>query len=280
MRTEVDRLVPGQRIKHHAARRQGFGALSLRMSMLAGALRYNLTSGAACRRRFARAVARYPIEFAAGEVLAAVPTIALAEVADLTRVPPLAATDVWGGRGTWSIGVAERCALHGLASGRGVTNAFEIGTFNGGTTAMLAAALPEHGRVVTLDLPPASFDASQHPADLAGDRVGEIWRASPHAGKVEQLLHDSLTFDSAPYAGGFDLVLVDGAHDYVHGVADTRTALRLARPGGIVVFDDFAAYWHGLVRGIVEAAAGLPLRRIERTSLACIEVPAPSASAL
>ena len=43
---------------------------------------------------------------------------------------------------------------------------------------------------------------------------------------MTQLLEDSTTFDPTPYAGRFDLVVVDGAHDLEHGLVDTLTARR------------------------------------------------------
>ena len=77
-----------------------------------------------------------------------------------------------------------------------------------------------------------------------------------------------MTFDFAPWHGAIDLVLVDGAHDFEHGVADSRTAMALARPGGWIFWDDFEPYWHGLVKGIVSAVGAQQLTKIERTSLA------------
>jgi hypothetical protein len=61
--------------------------------------------------------------------------------------------------------------------------------------------------------------------------------------------------------------LVDAGHEYANGINDTRTAFRLVAPGGIILWDDFQPYWHGLVRGIIEAAGPRRPRRIAATSL-------------
>lgn len=107
-----------------------------------------------------------------------------------------------------------------------------------------------------MDLPAAAFDESQNPAGFVGSEVGEAYRDSPAAGRITQLLEDSLSFDAGDHERRYDLVLVDGGHEYAHGVADTRTALKLVAPGGLVVWDDFEPYWHGLVRGICQEMHG------------------------
>ena len=224
-------------------------------SSLSIALRANLLSGSPRRRRYL------------------LPEVTLADLVDLDSVPPVAAGAAWADRGRWSLGPTERLVLQALVAGRGVRTAFEIGTYDGGTTAVLAEALPDDGRVVTLDLPADAFNRTQSPEDLDGAHVGERWRASSAAGKVEQIRCDSLRFDPTPWAGRCDLVLVDGAHDLEHGRQDTRTALRLVRSGGIVVWDDFTPYWTGLVRGIVEGVDGGPLARLAGTDLGVLVSP-------
>jgi Methyltransferase domain len=59
-----------------------------------------------------------------------------------------------------------------------------------------------------------------------------------------------------------DLVFVDAAHDYPHGLADSRTALRLVRPGGVILWHDFNPQFPGLVHAIIEATDELPLKRL------------------
>lgn len=215
-------------------------------------------------RKLAYAAARLPLEVAASRQLSGLPVV---ELAALTG--PIAFQAVVAPASTrhgWSLGAAEQIVLQALVAGRGLHSVFEIGTFNGGTTRVLAEALPEDGRVVTMDLPPAAFDATQSPADFSGAQVGAEYRNSPAAGRITQILADSLTFDVGDHASTYDLVLVDGGHEYVHGVADTRTALQLVAPGGLVVWDDFEPYWHGLVRGICEEMGGRRLCRLAGTA--------------
>lgn len=100
--------------------------------------------------------------------------------------------------------------------------------------------------------------------------MGEKFRDTPEAERITQLRGDSLTFDFGPWADTVDLVFVDAGHDYTHGLADSHTALRLARPGGWIFWDDFKPHWHGLVRGIAEATAGRDISWVEGTSFAVL----------
>jgi len=112
---------------------------------------------------------------------------------------------------------------------------------------------------------------SQAPAGFAGSEVGVAYRDSAHAYKITQLLGDSSDFDFSRYEGSADLVLVDAGKEYANGIADTRAALSLVRPGGIVLWDDFEPYWHGFVNGICDAMRGRRLCRLAGTALAVYE---------
>lgn len=222
-------------------------------------------------RALARALARTPLEFQASRLLDTLPTAELVDIAGTGAFQ--ASLEARSDRHPWSLGAAEQLALQAIIAGRSVMTVFEVGTFNGGTTRVLAEALPGDGRVVTVDLPAPEFDATQRPTEFTGRNVGVAYADSPAADKVTQLLVDSLTFDASPYERQFDLVLVDGGHEYAHGVADTKTALRVVAPGGVVLWDDFTPYWHGLVRGICQVMNDRPLRRLAGTSLGVFVAP-------
>lgn len=240
---------------------------------LAGALKaVSELPGDGQRRRFLRSWARYPLEYAAARSIDALPRIGIEEVLDgaVHDVPlqPLLA-DV----GDWSLNLLERLLLFLVVQGTGARRIFEIGTFNGGTTRLMAQWVPADGHVVTLDLPPERFDATQHPPDLHGAQIGSVFQGSSVESKITQLLEDSLEFDPVPYESSFDVVLVDGAHDYAHGLTDSRTALRLIRPGGVILWDDFEPHWADLVRGICTAMSGRRFGRFHGSSFAVHSAP-------
>ena len=225
--------------------------------------------GAASRHplRYLREAARLPLQQQAATRMSSLPVIELAALTGDVREISVRLTPRES-RHDWSLGVAEQLILQVLIRARRCETAFEIGTFNGGTTRVLAETLPEQGRVWTIDLPPNEFDATQAPADFAGPEIGVAYRDSPAADKITQILGDSLLYDFSPYEKSADLVLVDAGHEYVNGFADTRTALRLVRPGGLILWDDFTPYWHGLVNGICDAMEGRVFGRLVGTALA------------
>jgi predicted O-methyltransferase YrrM len=217
--------------------------------------------------RYLRQAGRLPLELQAEARIKSQTSYELADlVGDIAEVPITLAHA--NSRHAWSLGAAEQLIIQVLLIARGCQTVFEIGTFNGGTTRMLAEALPDDGQVVTIDLDPGSFDASQAPAAFRGAQVGEAYRDSPAAHKITQLLGDSLEYDFSEHFETADFVLVDAGHEYPNGLADTKTALQLLKPGGLILWDDYTPYWHGLVNGICDAMVGRSFGPIAGTSLA------------
>jgi predicted O-methyltransferase YrrM len=151
---------------------------------------------------------------------------------------------------------------------------FEFGTFNGRTTLNLALNTPAEARVYTLDLPnpghtilPTAADDGQF---YLGRQSGELWRESPAAAKIEQLWADSAHFDEQPYRDRMDLVFVDGAHSYEYVRNDSAKALSMVRRDGVVVWDDYCAWYPGVVRHLHELLERRPVRHVAGTHLAIL----------
>jgi SAM-dependent methyltransferase len=218
-------------------------------------------------RQFLKGWAKFPVEYAAARAMAKLPLLKVDDIAG-DSATEISLRRLLADTGEWSLNLTERLVLSIAVKGRRANRIFEIGTFDGGTTKLLAELIPEDGIVVTLDLPEAAFDATQHPHAFKGADVGRAFRDTSVERRIKQLRDDSLHFDPSPLERSFDVVLVDGGHDYAHGFADSRTALRLVRPGGIVLWDDFEAYWAGLVSGIIHAMKGHHLARLHGAALA------------
>lgn len=142
---------------------------------------------------------------------------------------------------------------------------FEIGTFVGRTTRLLALNSPDSCRIVTLDLPQASV----------AHTVGEAFAGATEAGKIVQLYGDSVTFDFSPWYSKCDFVWVDACHDYEHVAADTKAALRLVRPGGWIAWHDYrhTAWWSGVTRYLRELKRDHPkLRHLRHSTIAVLAV--------
>ena len=71
---------------------------------------------------------------------------------------------------------------------------------------------------------------------------------------------------SRRWEGKADLVLVDANHEYEFAKVDTASALRLVRPGGWVLWDDYTSGWPGVVRAVDET--GLAVVQVAGTGIA------------
>ncbi|MFD9407387.1 O-methyltransferase [Streptomyces sp. NPDC059989] len=116
--------------------------------------------------------------------------------------------------------------LHLLARIRGARSILEIGTLGGYSTIWLARALPEGGRLVTLEVDDRCADVAAANIARAGlDHVVDIRR-----GRAVDVL-PGLT-DIAP----FDLVFIDA--DKPSNPQYLEWALRLTRPGSVIIGDN------------------------------------------
>jgi predicted O-methyltransferase YrrM len=118
--------------------------------------------------------------------------------------------------------------LHLLARIHGARTILELGTLGGYSTIWLARALPDDGRLITLELDPSYARvaaANVEQAGLAG--LIEI-----RVGRALESLRTLLTEGAGP----FDLIFIDadkqGTPEYF------EWALALARPGSVIVTDN------------------------------------------
>ena len=118
--------------------------------------------------------------------------------------------------------------LHLLALGTGARRILEIGTLGGYSTIWLARALPGGGHLVTLELDPHHAEIAR--ANLSRASLADKMevRVGPAADTLDAMIADG----EAP----FDFIFVDadkeGYPDYL------RAAMRLSRPGTMIVFDN------------------------------------------
>jgi predicted O-methyltransferase YrrM len=111
-----------------------------------------------------------------------------------------------------------------LAQSIGARHILEIGTLGGYSTLWLARALPPDGQIITLELDPHHAQVAQQVFDQAGiSHLVEI--------RLGAAL-DSLRSLEGP----FDFVFIDA--DKANLVAYFEEALRLTRPGGLIVMDN------------------------------------------
>ncbi|MFM2285941.1 MAG: hypothetical protein RLZZ543_1438 [Bacteroidota bacterium] len=109
---------------------------------------------------------------------------------------------------------------------------FEIGTWRGESVSNVATEVEQ---CYTLNLSSDQMRAR----NWADDYIALHGHYSKKFSNIQHLFGDSREFDFSPYEGKMDLVFVDGDHHYDSVVEDTRTAFKLIRPGGIIVWHDY-----------------------------------------
>ena len=161
---------------------------------------------------------------------------------------------------------------------------FEFGTCTGKTTYLVARNSPADASVTTITLAP----------DQVGDYVREegdnrrnvraalreskltafLYNGTPVESKVRQLFGDSKSLDESEYVGCCDLVFVDGSHAYSYVASDSKKALRMVKPGGVILWHDYVGpEEEGVFRGLNELAQQLPLVHVEGTSFIAYRKP-------
>ena len=118
--------------------------------------------------------------------------------------------------------------------------------------------------------------------DLGEENIKEVWdetldvypcktgvrfKDSYFENKITQLLGNSQTFDFSDYHGTIDLVFVDACHHYDHVKRDTDNAFKLIKPGGVILWHDYASYAPGVIKALNEIAKEKQLHQIQDTSL-------------
>ncbi|MFC7531617.1 class I SAM-dependent methyltransferase [Actinoplanes sp. GCM10030250] len=111
----------------------------------------------------------------------------------------------------------------------GARQVLDIGTFTGYSTLAMARALPPRGRVVTMDI------AAKWPGigEPYWERAGVRDRIDVRIGDARDTLAALLAEDGP---GSFDLAFIDA--DKAGYPAYYAAALRLIRPGGLIVLDN------------------------------------------
>lgn len=171
-----------------------------------------------------------------------------------------------------SITVLELNVLLAIEKYISAKRVLEIGTYDGGTTVNLAANLEPGGIVTTIDLPPGNSSlklkiSAAHDNSSDPDLVGTQFRGGKFESRIHQIFGDSADLDFAALDGPYDLVFIDGCHDYEYVKSDSEKSLSVLNPDGVIVWHDYSMI-PDVAEYVDELAARLPVRVIQGTRLA------------
>ncbi|GAA2253254.1 O-methyltransferase [Streptomyces amakusaensis] len=119
--------------------------------------------------------------------------------------------------------------LYLLAKTQGARTVLEIGTLGGYSTIWLARALPEGGRLISLEYSEAHAEVARANLSQAGlDGIAEV--------RTGAALETLPKLAAEPGAGPFDLFFIDA--DKKNNPHYVEWALRLSRPGSLIIVDN------------------------------------------
>jgi predicted O-methyltransferase YrrM len=134
-----------------------------------------------------------------------------------------------------AVAPAQGRMMYLLAKMAGARRILEIGLLGGYSTTLLARALPENGKVVSLELKQANADVARKNIDRAG--VGQ--RVEIRVGPAGETLAKMIAAKEEP----FDMVFIDA--DKTGYVAYLNQVLQLSHPGTVILSDNLIR--HGAV---------------------------------
>lgn len=178
---------------------------------------------------------------------------------------------------------AEAWVLAVLA--RHARSCFEFGTCTGKTAYLWSRNAMPDAQIVTLTLAPeqrddyvtgSGDDARSRRYALTESNFTEfLYSGTSAAARITQLFGDSKAFDDTPYDAWADLVFVDGSHAESYVQSDSAKALRMVKPGGLVLWHDYTGPENcpGVYHGINALAKTLPIRYVKGTTFASYRRP-------
>jgi predicted O-methyltransferase YrrM len=193
-------------------------------------------------------------------------------------IPQRFAADIWPGiesitaqvrvgQSGFELPPAERLVLDALVRFKAPHTIFELGTWTGSSTVLLADAAPHGATVHTIDLPEENFSGKNGWWGSNGSgMVGQEFNGKPeYEDRIVSHRADLAAFDVTPFRSVVELVFIDDGHTYEDVRRDSQIGLEMVSPGGCVVWDDYAAPHSGSVRALNELAERIPLVQIAGT---------------
>jgi hypothetical protein len=171
-------------------------------------------------------------------------------------------------------------AILSLAKNQSPRAALEFGTYFGSTTVNLALNLPD-ATIHTIDLPEDPSEANAllegKPVNdlhlIKGRQLGKSFRGTAVEKRIVQHQGDTGTYDYSVIQEPVTFFLIDGSHTYEYARSDTLRSFALAKGESSFLWHDCDEFNPGVLKWLLEMVdAGLPVVRIENTSLACMKI--------
>lgn len=165
-------------------------------------------------------------------------------------------------------GLIFLCALAKM----GYSPIVEFGTFRGRSTYNLAQN--SKGEITTIDVgdsigPSVDINANIEHRDYPQFITGELFLNAPDniRNKINLIIADSTKLDLSHLYNTIEMVIVDGGHSYEVCKSDSLKALKLIKEGGVIIWDDYGAYWPGVRKALDELSSFIKLYYLPREGI-------------
>jgi predicted O-methyltransferase YrrM len=158
-----------------------------------------------------------------------------ADLAEVRMLPRLMRTHLW------AMPEHELLALGAITRMVNPRFVIEFGTFQGGSTLVMAANMDSGGHIATIDLDPAQRKTHEHGlgTGLQEFSLGCLFHGTRYEPMIEQRCSNTLNFEADDLIGRADMVFIDADHTYPFVKQDTAKALTFVRPGGWILWHDY-----------------------------------------
>lgn len=160
----------------------------------------------------------------------------------------------------------------------------ELGTAHGNTVANICRECTET-RVYTVNAPAELQSGDCVSFALTPEEIGCVYRKHGFAGRVTQILENTLFLDLSQYLkeGKVDVAIIDACHDREYVINDFLKVEPFVRPGGVVLLHDTHPSLERHLKGGYAACMslrrrGYDIRHLENTWWGVWIKPQPSAS--
>jgi len=175
----------------------------------------------------------------------------------------------------WSLDLQELVHMLSVIKVTKAVRILEIGTYDGFSALNMAANMGDTGKVSTLDLPQDQDESTLRAEGISNavtsGLVGSKYRDEPESARIVQSWGDSTKVDWVKFGAPFDLILIDGCHDYPFVRSDSLNAVNHIRPGGTIFWHDYGQCVD-VSRAVDELALTYPVKAILGTRLACLRM--------
>jgi len=166
---------------------------------------------------------------------------------------------------------------------------FEFGTYMGATTLLFATNTKSEAKIISLDIDPQELELENIDVDqsklLIDQKENDNFLRNNFASngakyvkcldrelqkKIELILQNSLKLapEKREFLKKFDLIFIDGGHEYHIVEKDTENALKMAKENSIIIWHDYKSSIHSDVTNFInEFSLAHNLYHVENTML-------------